>query len=65
VWWISYRGESGYGINNIGVFEDDGSPRKTHPLLLDPSPAAEPLHIVRGFAFGGQRPLHRERLAQG
>ena len=53
MWWISYRGESGYGIDNIGVFEDDGSPRKTHPLLLDPSPAAEPLHIARGFALVG------------
>jgi hypothetical protein len=53
VWWISYRGESGHGIDNIGVFEDDGSPRKMHPLLLDPSPAAHPLHIARGFALVG------------
>jgi hypothetical protein len=53
VWWISYRGESGHGVDNIGVFEDDGSPRKIHPLLLDPSPAAHPLHIARGFALLG------------
>jgi hypothetical protein len=53
VWWISYRGESRHGIDNIGVFEDDGSPRKKHPLLLDPSPAAHPLHIARGFALVG------------
>jgi hypothetical protein len=53
VWWISYRGESGHGVDNIGVFEDDGSPRKKHPLLLDPSPAAHPLHIARGFALVG------------
>jgi hypothetical protein len=53
VWWISYRGESGHGVDNIGVFEDDGSPRKEHPLLLDPSPAAHPLHIARGFALVG------------
>jgi hypothetical protein len=53
VWWISYRGESGHGVDNIGVFEDDGSPRKIHPLLLDPSPAAHPLHIARGFALVG------------
>jgi hypothetical protein len=53
VWWISYRGESGHGVDNIGVFEDDGSPRKMHPLLLDPSPAAQPLHIARGFALVG------------
>jgi hypothetical protein len=53
VWWISYRGESGHGVDNIGVFEDDGSPRKVHPLLLDPSPAAHPLHIARGFALVG------------
>src|SRR5271163_3567359 len=53
VWWISYRGESGHGVDNIGVFEDDGSPRKMHPLLLDPSPAAHPLHIARGFALVG------------
>jgi DNA-binding beta-propeller fold protein YncE len=53
VWWISYRGESGHGVDNIGVFEDDGSPRKNHPLLLDPSPAAQPLHIARGFALVG------------
>ena len=53
MWWISYRGESGHGVDNIGVFEDDGSPRKKHPLLLDPSPAAQPLHIARGFALVG------------
>jgi hypothetical protein len=53
LWWISYRGESGHGVDNIGVFEDDGSPRKKHPLLLDPSPAAHPLHIARGFALVG------------
>ena len=53
MWWISYRGESGYGVDNIGVFEDDGSPRKLHPLLLDPSPSAQPLHIARGFALAG------------
>jgi hypothetical protein len=53
VWWISYRGESGHGVDNIGVFEDDGSPRKKHPLLLDPSPKAQPLHIARGFALVG------------
>jgi hypothetical protein len=53
VWWISYRGESGHGVDNIGVFEDDGSPRRMHPLLLDPSPAAHPLHIARGFALVG------------
>jgi len=53
VWWISYRGESGHGLDNIGVFQDDGSPRKVHPLLLDPSPTAQPLHIARGFALVG------------
>jgi hypothetical protein len=53
VWWISYRGESRHGVDNIGVFEDDGSPRKIHPLLLDPSPEAHPLHIARGFALVG------------
>jgi hypothetical protein len=53
VWWISYQGESGRGVDNIGVFEDDGAPRKIHPLLLDPSPAAQPLHIARGFALVG------------
>jgi NHL repeat-containing protein len=53
VWWISYRGESGHGVDNIGVFEDDGCPRKKHPLLLDSSPAAHPLHIARGFALVG------------
>ena len=53
MWWISYRGESGHGVDNIGVFEDDGSPRKKHPLLLDPSPSAHPLHIARGFVLVG------------
>jgi len=53
VWWISYRGESKHGVDNIGVFEDDGSPRKKHPLLLDPSSTAQPLHIARGFALVG------------
>ena len=53
MWWISYRGESRHGVDNIGVFEDDGSPRKVHPLLLDSSPSAQPLHIARGFALVG------------
>lgn len=53
MWWISYRGEGKTGIENIGVFEDDGTPRKKHPLLLDPSPDAHPLHIARGFALVG------------
>jgi len=53
VWWISYRGEGKTGVENIGVFEDDGTPREKHPLLLDPSPDACPLHIARGFALVG------------
>jgi DNA-binding beta-propeller fold protein YncE len=53
VWWISYRGEGKAGVENIGVFEDDGTPRKKHPLLLDPSPDAYPLRIARGFALVG------------
>jgi DNA-binding beta-propeller fold protein YncE len=53
VWWISYRGEGKIGIENIGVFEDDGKPRKKHPLLLDDAPAAHPLNIARGFALIG------------
>lgn len=53
VWWISYRGEGKSGVENIGVFEDDGTPRKEHPLLLDLSPDAAPLHIARGFALVG------------
>lgn len=53
MWWISYRGEGKTGIENIGVFHDDGTPREAHPLLLDPSPDAHPLHIARGFALVG------------
>ncbi len=53
VWWISYRGEGKAGVENIGVFEDDGTPRKEHPLLLDPAPDAHPLYIARGFALVG------------
>ena len=53
MWLISYRGEGRHGLDNIGVFEDDGTPRKKHPLLLDPSPKAHPLHIARGFALVG------------
>jgi hypothetical protein len=53
VWWISYGGEGKAGVENIGVFEDDGTPRKKHPLLLDPSPDAHPLRIARGFALVG------------
>ena len=53
MWWISYRGEGKTGVDNIGVFEDDGTPRKKHPLLLDPSPKAQPLHVARGFAQVG------------
>ena len=53
MWWISYRGEGKSGIDNIGVFDDGGLPCKDHPLLLDPSPVAPPLHIPRGFALVG------------
>jgi len=53
VWWISYRGEGTTGVDNIGVFEDDGTPRKKHPLLLDRSTGAHTLHIARGFALVG------------
>ena len=53
MWWISYRGEGQAGVENIGVFDDDGTPRKNHPLLLDQSPDAYPLHIARGFALVG------------
>lgn len=53
MWWISYRGEGKTGVENIGVFEGDGTPRKEHPLLLDPSLDAHPLHIARGFALAG------------
>ena len=53
MWWISYRGEGKTGVENIGVFEDDGTPRKKHPLLLDPAPDAHPLNIARGFALVG------------
>jgi len=53
VWWISYRGEGKVGVENVGVFENDGTPRKKHPLLLDPSLDAYPLHIARGFALVG------------
>jgi DNA-binding beta-propeller fold protein YncE len=53
VWWVSYRGEGKVGVDTIGVFEDDGTPRAKHPLLLDPSPKAHPLHIARGFALVG------------
>jgi hypothetical protein len=53
VWWISYRGEGKTGVDNIGVFEDDGTPREKHPLLLDPSTDAHALHIARGFALVG------------
>ena len=65
VWWISYRGEGKAGVDNIGVFEDDGTPRKKHPLLLDPSPRRAPAaHRTRLRARRG-RPLHRQRLAPG
>lgn len=53
MWWISYRGEDKTGIQNIGVFNDDGTPRKAHPLLLDASEDAHELHIARGFALVG------------
>lgn len=53
MWWISYRGEGNEGLENIGVFNDDGTPRQKHPLLLDDSPDAAPLKIARGFALVG------------
>lgn len=53
MWWISYRGEGNEGLENIGVFNDDGTPREKHPLLLDESPDAAPLKIARGFALVG------------
>ena len=46
MWWIRYRGEGKTGVDNIGVFEDDGTSRKEHPLLLDPSPDAHPLRTA-------------------
>ena len=54
MWWITYRGEGRQGVDNIGVFEDDGRPRSVHPLLLDTSSNARPLHIARGFALVGE-----------
>ena len=53
MWWISYRGEGRLGLENIGVFEDDGTPRPKHPLLLDPSADAHALRISRGFTLIG------------
>lgn len=53
MWWISYRGEGRRGVDNIGVFEDNGEQRAEHPFLLDSSPDARPLHIARGFALIG------------
>ena len=53
MWWISYCGEGRKGLDNIGVFEDDGSPRTKHPLLLDNSTDAHELHIGRGFTIIG------------
>ena len=53
MWWVSYRGEGRAGLENIGVFNDDGTPREKHPLLLDDSPDAAPLKIARGFALVG------------
>ncbi len=53
MWWVSYRGEGHHGLENIGVFNDDGTPRAKHPLLLGESPDAAPLKIARGFALVG------------
>ena len=53
MWLVSYRGENRTGIDNIGVFEDDGRPRRRHPLLLDPAKDARALRIPRGFALVG------------
>ena len=64
MWWVSYRGEGRAGVENIGVFNDDGTPREKHPLLLDDSPDAAPLKIARGFALVGDN-LYIARLAQG
>ena len=54
MWWISYRGEGRHGLDNIGVFTDEGRVLRDHPLLLDPAPKAHPLHIPRGFALIGE-----------
>ncbi|HJW52786.1 MAG TPA: hypothetical protein VJ501_12310 [Burkholderiaceae bacterium] len=54
MWWISYRGEGRHGLDNIGVFTDEGKVLRNHPLLLDPAPKAHPLHIPRGFALVGE-----------
>jgi hypothetical protein len=53
MWWISYRGEGRSRVDTIGVFEDSGMPRAEHPFLLDVSPDARPLHIIRGFVLVG------------
>ncbi len=53
MWWVSYLGEGAHGLDNIGVFRDDGSVHRDHPLLLDPAADAHPLHNPRGFALIG------------
>ena len=53
MWWISCRGEVKASVESIGVFEDDGAPRKKHPLLLEPPPNAHPVHIACDFALVG------------
>lgn len=64
MWWITYRGEGKTGVENIGVFEDDGTPRKDHPLLLDQSLDAHPLHIALGFALVGDDLYKRDPFEQ-
>ncbi len=65
MWWISYRGEGKAGVDNIGVFEDDGTPRKRASAAPRPVARCAPAAHRPRLRARGRRSLHRQRLAQG
>lgn len=52
MWYISFRGESHGGVNNILVYHDSGKPHST-PGLLPTGGTNPPLKELRGFAIVG------------
>ena len=53
--WNSYRGDGKPGVENISDFGYDGTQRKKHPLLIDPStdaPTAVDLEAIYRMLMG-------------
>ena len=60
MWWISYRSEGKSGVDNIGVFEDDGTPEEASATPRSVAQCASVAHPPR-LRAGRRRSLHRQR----